>query len=65
MGDFGLAIKYTPSTTGKNTSGLELNLTKNKSMTFDSLTTGLGTVRFAAPEQLLGGKKKGAPSYGY
>ena len=64
MGDFGLAIKYTP-TTGKNTSGLELNMTKSKSMTFDSLTTGLGTVRYAAPEQLSGGKKKGAPSYGY
>jgi len=34
-------------------------------MTFDSLTTGLGTVRYAAPEQLQSGKKKGAPSYGY
>ena len=68
LGDFGLAIRYNPAQHQSGTPhGLggppDGRLPKALSGVRGGLTTGVGTLRFAAPEQIKAGKKRAA--YGY
>ena len=53
LGDFGLAIRYNPQMcTLPSKNSTRLIQKHSKQISKENLTTGVGTLRFAAPEQL-------------
>ena len=68
LGDFGLAIRYNPAQHALGNAADSMlpagpTLAKRLSSGRAGLTTGVGTLRFAAPEQIKAGKKRA--TYGY